>query len=712
MERSRALVGYRPVAYIEGVRFPVLGGSAGTVKDKSSAVSVIVRYDPDLWGTFLRVAKTEGGTVHENGLTIVYDVEMHGLQKNTVVTVFGVEEDTGEEILIGQGRLTMVKKDQSAQSNLIKIDAAGPGYFAAEISSQMMTLRKSLQVKEDWESQLGVSAASEIVDTLEADGLMYGCLKLLDKAGNNTDLPSNLIWRIHRLFHRISMLDNPKALGGFSAARMAAMLDDSLGEIRADVPLSIIIDKALKLVNYMKSEMLCPSFLNASYSSETGAPSTLNACSISVDQESEHVDYREGIASEKYHLKTNEVIYAPRLFLGPPPRCNVLFPSQYSTTSEIYDFTNLSTRGITNVTGEGTISVGSETDALIVPESVRAGIASDGKYYVDPAERINGVSWSSFASERPEAAEELGSDYMRGLMENIFAHNKYKGHILKLQGQAFNPKPIVGLPMLVLFNDGKHLISELVGLTHSFSHNSISTSYQFGMTRAYDDVVPSEPATYWYEHDMYSQDNIGSYIYPRMVGQYFEGSLDVMTGGGQLPDRSVLVHLYDSSVSVEDAETAAEAEDAVKKAVDNLFDMYKQAPTNSWFDRFYGRRAPISIKHWFEDFFHCRMTDDKFMAYGGYTLATNSCTLEGDEGQVGPEENQTDESTGESYGEKLPRDARLAGLFVTERQKLYIKAAIRCASMDMVPIEISAPPTQEELAESIPAELLEGLTNE
>lgn len=708
MSLSRARAGHSPKVYIEGIAFPVMGGGASTSKGKGSMISVNIRYDKDLWNYFLEVSEKENGSTHENGLEIVFDVEMNGLQKNTVVTLFAVEDDTGEEILIGQGRITSVKKEQSRENSLIRVEASGTGYFMQEVTSQMMTLRKSLQVKEEWENQLGVSSVSEVVSALEADGLAEGSLKLLDIAGNKTDVAANLLWRLHRLFHRFSVLDNPKALGSFNTGRMAELLDDALGEMKADSPLYAILDKVFKLVNYFNVCNLCPSYINAIYSSESGAPGTLNDCTISVDQESEHVDYRDGIASEKYHLKTNEVLFMPEIFLAPPPRCNVIFPTQYDGLMESRNFSQRSSRGIVNVTGEGTISVGSENDALIMPESVREGIASDGKYYVDPAERINGVSWSSFASSRPEAAEELGSDYMRGLMETIYAHQQYAGHTVNLSGTTFNPKPLVGLPLLILCNDGDHLIADLIGISHEFDSNSIWTTYQIGMTRAYDEVVPSEPATYWYEHDMYSQDNIGSYIYPRLTGQYFEGDLTVMTGGDQLPDRSILVHLYNSGISVEDAEGLAEADDAVKNAVDNLFEMYKEAPMHTWFETFYGRRAPISVEHWFKDFFHCKATEDKFLYYGGYTLATNSVTLEDSDGQIVTEENQTDAS-GESYGEKLPLDAKLAGLFVTERQQLYFDAAIRCASMDRVPIEISEPPTQEDLVEGMSASLLREL---
>ena len=252
MEQARARAGHFPRAYIEGICFPVMGGAVSSSIGKGSVIAVTIRYDNDLWKSFRKISEAQNGTIHENGLEIVFDVQMHGLQKNTVITLFAVEADTGEEILICQGRVVTIKKIQDRESSIIQIEAAGTGYFMEEVSSQMMTLRKSLQVKNDWESQLGVSSVSEIVNILEADGLAEGSLKLLDRAGNKTDISTNLLWRLHRLFHRFSVLDNPKALGSFNVGRMSEILDDALGEMKADSPLSVILMKALDLVNYSK----------------------------------------------------------------------------------------------------------------------------------------------------------------------------------------------------------------------------------------------------------------------------------------------------------------------------------------------------------------------------------------------------------------------------------------------------------------------------
>ena len=729
INQARAHSGHRAVCYLAGVRFPVMGGACSATMGTGMKISLMIRYDPELWRPSSKATKAEEGQTHSNGLPVLYDVELRGVQKNTVVTVFAINESDKEEMLMAQGRLVTAKRVFSGEKSIIQLEAAGTGYFMDDITNQMSSLQASLQVKTDWENQLGVSSVSDVVNTIKSKGIAVGTMELLDKIGNNTDVASNLTWRLHRLFHRLSFLDNPKALGSFNETRMGDLLDEVLGEMKADAPISAVLQKVHSVVNYQRSSNLCPSFLNALYSDESGSPASLNDCTIAVDEESTYVDYNESEASGKFHLKTNEVVYIPNIFLSPPPRCNVLFPSQYESFEETINFNKRSSRGIVNVTGEGTLTDGADKDALVMPDSVREGIADKGKYYIDPLERIEGINWSTFASSRPEAADELGSDFMTGLMKTIYSHLLFVGNGVQVQTKVFNPKPVIGLPFLTLCSDGNHTISLLLGMTHNIYPNDIQTTHQLGATRAYDEIVPSDPANLWYEHDMYSQDNIGAYIYPRLVGPYYEYDLAQLTSNEQNPDRSILVHLFqqqqaavttsesseetdtDAPTAVEIAEEAFEAPDATKKAVDILFESYKSVPSPRWYEKWYGRRAPISIDHWFKGFFKCGGSDDKFIYYGGYTLATNSVTTEdsiteGIDGGGGVTAESEDNGS-----ERLPKDAKLAGLFVTERQKLYINPAIRLSTMDRVPVEVSEPTVLSDVQDSTAGDTIEEVTD-
>ena len=129
----------------------------------------------------------------------------------------------------------------------------------------------------------------------------------------------------------------------------------------------------------------------------------------------------------------------------------------------------------------------------------------------------------------------------------------------------------------------------------------------------------------------------------------------------------------------------------VVEAIDNLFNLWKEIPSLQWFEVYYGRRAPISRKHWFEDFYKCQRSDDWFTVTGGFTLATNSVTTDAGAESV------VVEDTGASA--VIPSDAKIAGCFVTEKQLLYVSPAIRCASMDRIPKEANDPPIEGEQAE-------------
>ena len=125
----------------------------------------------------------------------------------------------------------------------------------------------------------------------------------------------------------------------------------------------------------------------------------------------------------------------------------------------------------------------------------------------------------------------------------------------------------------------------------------------------------------------------------------------------------------------------------VKEAIDNLFNLWKSdAKSHLWFETFYGRRAPISRKHWFEDFYKCQHSEDWFTVTGGFTLATKSAV--------------PDVPGSDSDGElTVAEDTPIAGCFMTEKQVLYVNPAIRCASMDRIPKEANDIPLEGEQAE-------------
>lgn len=715
--------GHAQLIYIEGLRF---AGARAVIKSKFDggvSISVSVPWDPDLFPSRFASTDTVNGGTHENGLEILYDIEMHGIILDTMIHVFDYNLTTKEERFMAEGRVVQVGKRGSGIQTMIVMNARGPEFFMQKIDMQMADQRRSLQLKQEWDDQLGVSSVSSILDTIKSNGLRNGCLKVLDDAGHNTDIYSNRIWRMLKLFHRIQIIDNPKALGLYEGSVMSDILEQRLDDISADAPLTQVINQVMGEVRYHKYPVLCPSFLNAKFDFDSDHPDrkNLNDLEMSVDTESENVDYTiEPISGAAQHLKTNDIIYAPCFFLSPPPRPNVIFPTQYESPEAMQDLTQVPTRGITNISGNAAITSMGDEDALIMPDDIRQGLVGN-KYYASPTERAVGITWSKFHTSSPESPDELESDYVKGYQEVAYAMGKYEGNTLRLSGTSYNPKPIVGMPTLILSNDGQHVIGRLAELTHSPDQTGMmKTQYAFDMFRPYNERVPDAPLTYWYRHDMFSQDNVGSYIYPKLIGPLMERRMEgVVTS--DIDDLSIMVHLYnDPEIDVADIESVFENPDAPGWAVDILFDLWKNCVDKEWFDRDYGARLPLSMKNWFNTFYSCLNTEDWFAVVGGYTHATNSITtpssgsvafVEMTAGEarakglavpdgfpdevpysvvnVSEQSYVTSEETTE-YGEILPRDQELAGCFMTERQNAYIASAIRVAGSIAVPQEITA----------------------
>ena len=764
MKEIRADRPIAPLCYIEGIQYNCLSASVHSKKGSPAQFSVRIPYDPNAFPSSVSVKETTETETHENGLPIIYDVEIQGIAKNTVVHLFEKDLDSGLERLVIEGRVTSVKKENSKSGLAIAISGVGPGYFNMELTAQMSDLGKALEIKDDWNS-FGVASVSSIASKINGKGMREGILSVMDDAGNNTDVYHNLIWRLFHLFHRIQIIDNPKALGNFGNARMAKIIEKKIEAMKADAPVGSVIMMILQLVNYFQLDVLCPSFINAKAGSEEGH--------VVVDPDNKLADMDiepEGGPSE--HLKTNDTVYAPSIFLSPPPRCNVIFPSQYGKLVVQSDFSKNSTRGIVNITGRGQLTGSNQDKALIMPEEVADGITADGKYYISPEERILGITWSTFSQARPEAVEELKDSYVKGYMENMYSKARFVGHQVSLAEAKYNSKPIVGLPTLILSSDGRHWIAELEELTLSYRRNRGSTNYVFGLCRPYDEVVPSAPATYWFEHDMFSQDNIGSYIYPRIIGELNEVGIGGVVPEDQTADMSIMAHLFQgtpaeyeveamtygearaqgievppdfpddypfsvgtsTTMTEEEIEAAYEDPGAPKKAIDNLFGLWRKSESKIWFGKYYGARKGITREQWFTDFLKCQHSDDWFIVGNGYTLATNSVTIPDTEdteseemtnaearlaGMNVPDDAEDDDpygvgaladTTEEEFGEKLSLDQEFTGCFVKERQNAILPLAMNSIGAMHVPAQVEQL-LSDQLEESI-AEEIEGYTQD
>ena len=97
--------GHAQLVYIEGLRF---AGARAVVKSKFDggiSIAVSLPWDPDLSPSRFSSTDTVDGGTHENGLEILYDIDMHGIIIDTMIHVFDYNLTTGEECLQAEGRV-------------------------------------------------------------------------------------------------------------------------------------------------------------------------------------------------------------------------------------------------------------------------------------------------------------------------------------------------------------------------------------------------------------------------------------------------------------------------------------------------------------------------------------------------------------------------------------------------------------------------------
>jgi hypothetical protein len=266
--------------------------------------------------------------------------------------------------------------------------------------------------------------------------------------------------------------------------------------------------------------------------------------------------------------------------------------------------------------------------------------------------------------DRPEYLDDLGSDYIKGYLEQSFELRKWMGACQISAGPAqttLNLRAVPGLPALILQRNEQHLLAHMESVSHTFDVDQGAwTSYRFSAPRPYDSIAPVSGTAIWNEHEFFDQKNIGSRIYPLILGKFFE-TIEGLNSE-ESDDMSILKHLYTIGMEESEVEAAKSATDAVKNAVEALWNEYKDHEYPDIYAYNYGRRIPITRKHLFEDFYEATITADEFMVVGGYTLETNAVSVAGED-QILEE------------GENITEDTRVSGCFIKERQDCYLRPA-------------------------------------
>jgi len=688
----------KPIVYVEGVRIPARRVVCDFATNGKALFQITLPPDPR-WSSKTIIQAADGSAVdEESGLPIRATYELAGLQPKTIFHIFVSDEATGETTFLGEARLKHFELVTSQDGTSPTIVAVGSAYFMQEVAMYMVETSRGLEMSgEDWGSRAGTTQTSSVVSKLKSEGLAKGILALLKDAGLNSNQACNLTWKLLNLDHRIVVQDNSKAMGYFDQTKLGTMLDKAIGATSSREPIASIIMYVMDLIRYITLNVPAPSFINAQYSNLESADATaVNELTMSIPVGTGSLEI-----SNTEDLILNDLVFMPQIPFAPPPRCNVIFPSQYDTMTLADAPDNRPTRGIGRIAGSGVLSESYNANAIYMPEDFRAGLQAHGKQYVTPEECYRGVIMGALSYNRPEYIKDMGSDYVKAYTTQSYIAQMAASRMISVGGGSkgcpLNLKPVPGFPVAVLARNGLHCLGYLESIRHVLDIDAGCYTFYSSITHArpYTDPTPDYAGDLWFD-DMYKPENIGAYVYPSLLGRYIT-TLDTINTELQ-DDMSILKHLFSNPEMTDDeVKTAKQDEKAIQNALDALWSEYSVSPYPEIYTYNYGRRINQGVRQVLEDFMGSDLSSDEFIARGGYTMKTNSVTL------------RNTEESGLEIGATIPDGSRLAGCFCKERQECYEEIAanlhfgINVARGPAEALDLLVPIVTEEAAASLMA---------
>lgn len=744
---------YLPIVYIEGIKFPCLGititsamGTAVTINAQLPPTSKL-RPEWDI-GEATEEQKDDG---------YICDFSAEGLQPKSTLHVFLQDKKSKEEIFLTQGVISNVSQMLSSKGLIYVITAVGGLSVLSEIRSYMVDYLRGVESAEGQTAaimELSATPGAEVVqtpgqvwDTLMEKGFAVGIRELLASAAKGSNDYLNLIWRLYRYSQRFVCV-------GGKEVEENTFWNDSMAEMVQDRVLLLlsmasnmapIVDTIMQILQYARMNIvnnIAPSFVNVDY------PSGVEIPSLMIVSEEEQENNAESEAEEgkifwenltspssvtakatidpnilpdsEDTLMLSDMLIMPELPLAPPPRCNVLFPTQYQGYTFSQAFYSSPTRGWcqTSLAKAFDPSPSEESSFLVLPEDVREGINEFGIHWASPEEMYRGIIYSNFDTMRPGYLLEANDVFLKGAMKHFYERMKHAGNTLSVSGGALNFNPVVGLPMLVLTESGNHVVGTLVGISHTITPNSSHTEYQILEPRDYKEALPESSSDLLWFSKAFDNSIIGSLLYHQILGKSYAYSLietaeeypaldgltladlppEVLTMiensnpvWGELSeeidlsqikitdvlfsDMSILAHLETVDTATEDIvdlldtgdvldftdssadstsyigemleevtgglldvssvigaclskyeeiTTKKRAPDAIKNAIDALYDEYKDQGNKDEYVYNYGRRIPVGRDQLFIDFYGARGSSDRFSYVGGYSVQKNT----------------------------------------------------------------------------------------
>lgn len=653
---------FRPFVLVEGVYLPCTSLQVSANYQGAAVIQAHFKYHPSLDEGYFRFYEPGSNEFGPGALPRLVRAELDGIQPGTIMQAFVLDVGTGEEIFLQEGRVVAPSVSETPRVKSVQLTATGWGSYQQDVYSYMIDQGQVLALEAaNWRGRLGTMTAKEVSSILKEKGLGQGILELMEKAGLNSTVYLHILWKMFRLKRRSVLVDNPKALGYFSGDRMDQILAKTLDKMSSSAPIEQLILYVLQILRYYMVNTLAPSFIDAKYSGE-GALENV-----------ELTNADEAIM--------NDMMYFPDMTVAPPPRCNVIFPCQYTSYTNNQRFPEMPTRMIVRIHGRGALTGDyNQATTLIEPQEVSDGIQAEGRYYNSFEERYRGVHHANLGQSAPEWAMELGADYMKGFASQEWAKTRM-GHVISIGGGPLNLRLIPGLPGLLLKRDGRHKVCMVDQVSHTITHRTATTNVTLSRAWPYNMPVDDNGGDLWYEHNFFAPEYIGTYMYPKLIGQYYEsGIISALAPDAEQEDMSILRHLNTYGMTEDEVKEARADPLAIQKATDALYEEYRATASKTQYAYQYGRRRHITRKQLLENFYHAKCLPNYEMCTGGYTLETNAVNLV---------EATAEQLVGGMMGEFLDGEIDIAGCYVRERQAVYVPAYISALEMKGLPVDIS-----------------------
>lgn len=416
-----------------------------------------------------------------------------GIQPDTIVQAYF--NDSGEWKQLFEGVFTGFGEEESIMTKHCSLNAVDMSKYWFTVKQYYLDKSKSgfppgdyLLGRKDASSLTiegqPVNIESKFMSWFKKYGLLVGSEKILQAIEKINSFYESVESRLN-LKSRFTILENSNAVDLFKKAKLWKDLGKQLASLGGRSSIMQVLMTVFSLIKY-------------SYISNP-------------------------IYSKVSDTKINNIIFAPDAFIKIPPRCNVLFPEDYSKLKPAgVNFDRIPTRLTTVIQNpyKGRGYGPPKVKIFVEPDEFSQALArkdysyfSEEEYYRGPI-RSTKLNYSNLYAQAGSSSDEFTKEATAfDYYLDRYAHRK-----IQVMTMGFIPELIVGFPILILRYPKKHLLGRLIAMSATYqAAGQLSSVMTIDCVRRYNETEP--PAfTKWFQPDLYDNQYIGRSIYLENLG--------------------------------------------------------------------------------------------------------------------------------------------------------------------------------------------------